>query len=562
MFSRGDVIAGKYEVDKVLGSGLIGTTYLVRNQKSRKFLAVKVIQPQLVATDRDRQRFNDIYEEAKPITGPGLIKLGSMGESDGCVYFSEEFFPSQNLRELIDEYQAEQRSFTLQEACQIAIKVLEAVEVLHKANAVHRNLKPENVLVSTRKTGPGGKNLVRTIKVSDGMLSDLVNPTIFAESYISRADAKYLAPEMNGFNDITTPAADIYSVGVMLYELLVGQPPRGTYLSPTQLRGDLPAQIDDVIELALGETPEERYPSARDMINGIQRSFHEEEELGPIGPDVKKIVFGVGVGVVLLGALGLYFGNRDQPTEDVSAAAQDDAIRRKVQAANRVLTEAEIQKMIESHPEMQYIPEGPFVMGRLHRETPKTSSSSEPLASERTLPSFYIDRFEHPNMQKGPDGSAPKPTLRYTWEDAEAACKEQGKRLCTEEEWEKACKGPDNYIYAYGDTFDETLCGKSISGDYRIGSLKDCISGYGVYGMSGGPREWTSTTAGKGSSDRRVVKGGMRANHTRGSRCAYALDESARYADATLSFRCCLSAGDAPAPTEEAPQPSDAFKVE
>jgi formylglycine-generating enzyme required for sulfatase activity len=348
----------------------------------------------------------------------------------------------------------------------------------------------------------------------------------------------------------------------MLYELLVGQPPRGTYLSPTQLRGDLPAQIDDVIELALGETPEERYPSARDMINGIQRSFHEEEELGPIGPDVKKIVFGVGVGVVLLGALGLYFGNRDQPTEDVSAAAQDDAIRRKVQAANRVLTEAEIQKMIESHPEMQYIPEGPFVMGRLHRETPKTSSSSEPLASERTLPSFYIDRFEHPNVQKGPDGSAPKPTLRYTWEDAEAVCKEQGKRLCTEEEWEKACKGPDNYIYAYGDTFDETLCGKTIAGDYRIGSLKDCISGYGVYGMSGGPREWTSTTAGKGSADRRVVKGGMRANHTRGSRCAYALDESARYADATLSFRCCLSAGDAPAPTEEAPQPSDAPKAE
>jgi len=547
-FSRGDVIAGKYEVEKVLGSGLVGTTYLVRNRKSRKYLAIKVVWPQLVSNDKDRERLDSLFNEAKAVEGKSLIRLGSVAESDGAVYFTEEYFPSQSLRELIDEYQAEPRSFTLQEACQIAIKVLEAVEVLHKAGVVHRNLKPENVLVSTRKTGPGGRNLVRTVKVSDSCLADLVNPTIFAESYISRADAKYLAPEMTGFNDIGTPASDIYSVGVMLYELLVGQPPRGTYLSPTQLRGDLPEHIDDVIEIALGESPDERYPSARDMVADIQRSFTEDTFEAPRGPDVKKIAIGVGVGVLLLGALGVYFQNRQQPTEDVSAAAQDDTIRRDVQSRSRVLTEAEIQKMIESHPEMQYIPEGPFVMGRLHRETPKTASTSEPLAEERSLPSFYIDRFEHPNTQKGPDGSAPKPTLKHTWEQAEAACKEQGKRLCTEEEWEKACKGPDNYIYAYGDTFDDTLCGKAMAGDYKIGSLTNCISGYGVYGMSGGPREWTAT--GKGSADRRVVKGGMRANHARGSRCAFAMDESARYADATLSFRCCLTAGEGGAKPE------------
>ena len=550
-FNRGDVVAGKYEVEKVLGSGLIGTTYLVRNQKSRKYLAIKVIWPQLVSNQRDRDRFVELFKEAKSVQSASLIKLGSVAETDGAIYLTEEYFPSQSLRELIDEYQAEPRSFTLQESCQIAVKVLEAVEELHKAGIVHRNLKPENVLVSTRKTGPGGRNLVRTVKVSDGSLSDLVNPTIFAESYVSRADAKYLAPEMTGFNDIGTPAVDIYSVGVMLYELLVGQPPRGTYLSPTQLRGDLPDHIDDVIEIALGESPEERYPSARDMINDIQRSFTEDTFEAPRGPDVKKILLGVGVGVALLGGLGIYFGTREQPTEDISAAAQDDTIRREVQSRSRVLTEAEIQKMVESHPEMQYIPEGPFVMGRLHRETPKTASSSEPLAEERTLPSFYIDRFEQPNVRTGDDGKPPRPTAKITWEQAEATCASQGKRLCTEEEWEKACKGPDNYIYAYGDTFDDKLCGSSMAGDYRIGSLSDCVSGYGVYGMSGGPREWTAT--GKGSADRRVVKGGMKANHARGSRCAFAMDESARYADASLAFRCCLSAdeaGTAPKPTE------------
>jgi serine/threonine protein kinase len=614
-FSRGDVIAGKYEVEKVLGSGLIGTTYLVRNQKSRKFLAVKVIWPQLVKTDRDRTRLTDLFQEAKGIDGASLIKLGSVTEGSDATFFTEEYFPSQSLRELIDEYQAEPRSFTLQEACQIIIKVLEAVEVVHKAGTIHRNLKPENVLVSTRRTGPGGRNLVRTIKVSDGLLSDLVNPTIFAESYVSRADAKYLAPEMTGFDDIGAPSTDIYSVGVMLYELLVGQPPRGTYLSPTQLRGDLPEHIDDVIENALGESPEERYPSARDMIVDIQRSFSEETSHAPRGPDVKNVAIGVAVGVAILGLLGTYFSMREPPKQNLSALTKDNILRNGIASRHRQLSEAEIEKMIESHPEMQYIPEGPFVMGRLHQEAQKGATSNEPLAQERELPSFYIDRFENPNIQKNIDGSAPKPTVKVAWAQANAACESQGKRLCTENEWEKACKGPDNFIYAYGDGFDEVLCGNGgefvtgiVSGfeqddilvkldstkpkgrmavlkkreqipsetyregdriktyvldttpsssaaqvelsrtrpDYRIGSFKDCVTGYGVYGMSGGAREWTST--GKGSAGRRVVKGGMKANHKRGSRCAFSMDESGGYADASLSFRCCLDAASAPEP--------------
>lgn len=543
-FSRGDVIAGRFEIEKTLGSGLVGTTHLVQNVKTRKYLAVKEIWPSLVANPRDRARLDELFSQAKAVESSGLVKLGAVAEHEGTVYFTQEYFPSQSLRELINEYQAEPRSFTLQEACQLAIKMLEALESLHQAGVIHRNLKPENVLVSTRKTGPGGRNLVRTIKVTDAGLSDLVNPTIFAESYINRSEAHYLAPEMSGFNDIGTPATDIYSVGVMLYELLVGQPPRGTYLSPTQLRGDLPEHIDDVVEIALGPNPSDRYPSARDMIVDIQRSFDQSDDEAPSGPNIRNMAIGVGVGVLLLGVLGVYFGTREAPTREATGAVKDEQVRRAVQAKSRVLTEAEIQQMIASHPEMQYIPAGPFVMGRLSQEDPKVAASSEPLLKEVEVDSFYIDRFEHPNKQKREDGKAPAPTAKVTWASASEACESQGKRLCTEEEWEKACKGPDNFVYAYGDAYDDTVCGSQMGGDYRIGSLTDCISGYGVYGMSGGPREWTASEAG---SDRRVVKGGMRAKHIRGSRCAFAVDESARYADGSLSFRCCLSASDAAA---------------
>lgn len=551
-YSRGHVIAGRYEVEKALGSGLIGTTYLVRNVKSRKYLALKVVWPRLIANPRDRERLSTLFEEAKAVEGAGLVKLGNVAEADDAMFFTEEYFPSQSLRELVDEYQAEPRSFTLQEACQLAIKVLEALEALHKANLVHRNIKPENVLVSTRKTGPGGRNLVRTVKITDAGLSDLVNPTIFAESYVNRSEARYLAPELTGFSDIGSPASDIYSVGVMLYELLVGQPPRGTYLSPTQLRGDLPEHIDNVVENALGSSPEDRYPSARDMINDIQRVFNEDSYAQPDRPSVRNVLIGVLAGVVLLGGIGGYLATREGPTREETAAVKDDQIRRDVQSRSRVLSEAEIQNMIAAHPEMQYIPDGPFVMGRLNQESPKFAASSEPLAEERQVAAFYIDRFEHPNVQKGEDGKAPRATGKVTWQDASDACASQGKRLCTEEEWEKACKGPDNFIYAYGDKHDKTICGEGMSADYRIGSLTDCISGYGVYGMSGGPREWTSSTAAGG--ERRVVKGGMKTNHARGSRCAFAADEWEKFAESTMSFRCCLSAdGAAPA---EAPAPT------
>ena len=277
-----------------------------------------------MSNPRDRQRFEDAFSRARAHKHASLIELGEVGEHAGQVYFTEEYFESQNLRQLVDEYQANQESFTLQEACQIVLKILDALSALHDAGIHHRNLKPENVLVHTRRTGPGGRNIVRTIKVTDAGLADIVNPTIFAESYISRAEARYLAPELSGFDQVGTERADVYSVGVMLYELLVGQPPRGTYLSPTQLRGDLPEHIDDVVEVALSENAEDRYPSARDMVNDLQRVFLEEHDEPPPGPSFRNILIAVGAGIAVLAVVGLYLGSRDKPDPVAEAMAQDD----------------------------------------------------------------------------------------------------------------------------------------------------------------------------------------------------------------------------------------------
>lgn len=548
-FSRGDVIAHRFEVDKELGSGLLGASYLCKNVGSGKFLVVKVFRPSLVHHPKDRERLRAAFERARKVDHDGLVKLGELIEVDDTVVLTEQYFQAQSLRELIDEYQANQQSFALQDACQIMIKVLDAVQALHDQGLIHRDLKPENVLVATRKTGPGGKNLVRTVKVTDAGLADVIGSTIFAESFVSRSEAKYLAPELAGFEDEAHPQADVYSCGVMLYELLVGQPPRGTYLSPTQLRGDLPEVIDDVVENALGQLPSDRYPAARDMAHNIQRSFEESSDEPKKAPQTKAIIAAIAGVVVAALAVGIYVGTREPPDRTEPARAKDDRIRAEVQAQSRVPSEEELSLLVQSHPEMLYIPPGPFVMGRLHQE--ELAPKSEPLAKVVEVPGFFIDRFEFPNKLN--EASKEKPVTKTTFTDAESACTSIGKRLCTEAEWEKACKGPANWIYAYGDAFDGEQCGGGVEAAYMVGDKVDCVSGYGAQGMSVGPREWTSTSPSAAKTNRRTVKGGMKGNPERGARCAFAQDESVGFGDSTLSFRCCLDLGTGGAPANGAP---------
>lgn len=548
-FKPGDVIAGRYEVTEHLGSGLLGATYLARNVQSNKFLAIKFIRPVLLKNPKDRARFDKVFQAAREIKNEKIVRYGDVLEHEGLVCFTEEYFKSQSLRQLIQEYQKDGRSFTLQEACQIVVQVLEAVQALHDAGIVHRSLKPENVLVASRATGPNNTRIVRTVKISDAGLTDMLSPTIFAESYVNRGEQRYMAPELAGFEHAGVHASDIYSVGVMLYELLVGQTPRGTYLSPTQLREDLPDHVDDIVEIALDANPEGRYPTARDMINDIQRSFSiEAQNTGEPAVSMRTAVFAMVAILVVVASAFIYYSTVGDTDPAEVARIADIRVRNEVKTAMRLPSAEEMEVFRQRRPDMVYIPPGPFIMGRMNgEELASVASASEALAVVTELPGYYIDRFEFPNATQDKSGNPVKPVGRVTYDQAAETCTRVGKRLCTEAEWEKACKGPENYIYSYGDTFDETKCGKTIDEAYNIGDRTGCISGYGAADLSGGLREWTSTPAGT-KGNRRVVKGGFRANHQRGSRCAFSLYEAVGYADGTLSFRCCMDVNAAPGP--------------
>ncbi|MBN1335000.1 MAG: SUMF1/EgtB/PvdO family nonheme iron enzyme [Deltaproteobacteria bacterium] len=541
-YKRGDVIAKKYEIERLLGEGMLGATYLAKHIASGKDLVLKILRRNLVATERDRDRLCQLFERARAVRHELLIRYGELAVHEYDVYFTEEYYPSENLRQVIQGYVAEKKAFTLQEACQIVIPILEAAEAGHQAGIIHQDLKPENVLLQTRKTGPqANAKIVRSTKVTGLGLVGIVSPTIFAESFLNRANAPYLAPELVGFDQAAGPQADVYSVGVMLYELLCGQRPMGTYLAPTQLRSDLPEHLDLIVETALAHNPEDRYPTPRDMIRDLQRSFLVEMQQGRTRISFRNLLIGIGIGGLVVAAVGSWFFASGGADDAAEAQRQDDLLRQQVRIQNPAPSEAEIKEHLAKNPGMVYVPGGTFVRGRLHAERSEVAGAAEPLAEVVRVAPFYIDRLEFPNTQ----GS--KPAVRVSWERAADACVEVGKRLCTDVEWEKACKGPANLIYSYGDTFDPAKCGADVVDPYVLGGRPECVSGYGAYDLSGGVREWTATNL-EGKSNRHLVKGGMRGNPQRGYRCASSMDEGTAYSDAILGFRCCLDAQAPPRP--------------
>jgi len=533
-FARGDVLAGKYEVIDHLDDSPLGVTYRVKHLNSGKFVRLTVLridasQPGVSATAEAA------FQKAKDLKNPHLVRLGELGDHEGTTFVTWEDFEARSLRDLIQEYRLANRKFGLKDAAQVVNQVLEALAALHDDGLLLRSLRPEYVLVNVRYAGPRQQNFVAHVKLIGAGLWDLVPTEAMIEDEYTRGDAQYLAPELKGFDPTPTPRSDIYAAGVLFYEMLTGQAPVGTFLAPSQIRPDLPKLADDVVELAMANSPEDRYRTARDLANGVQRVFEtastEGETADPGRPWI--LVAGLaGIGVLLVVAVAVSVWALVSVDTDNLAQVADQELRLKVKELHKMPTKPERDAVQSRHPKgMIYIPPGPFVAGRLAHD-PFANKNAEPIHAVVELPGYLIDAFEFPNALNG------TPTTKVTWTQADKECKDVGKRLCSAEEWEKACKGPLNNIYAYGDTFDPTFCGEGIMSEYQSGQYLECRSGWGVFDLSGGMKEWTGTPA-KDAANRRIVKGGLLTSAEKGARCAYSTDDSEGYSHGTLAFRCC-----------------------
>ena len=158
-------------------------------------------------------------------------------------------------------------------------------------------------------------------------------------------------------------------------------------------------------------------------------------------------------------------------------------------------------------------------------------------AHSESVGTFCVDTYEYPNKRGA------MPTTGVSWSRARSLCESRGKRLCTEREWERACKGPGGFRFPTGNQHRAGVCniseeGKGPGSLAKAGSFSDCRSGFGIVDMSGNVAEWTSSQWSPEIPDR-VVKGGAAEHTLYSARCSARANEAPKVKNQNMGFRCC-----------------------
>jgi serine/threonine protein kinase/formylglycine-generating enzyme required for sulfatase activity len=229
--------------------------------------------------------------------------------------------------------------------------------------------------------------------------------------------------------------------------------------------------------------------------------------------------------------------------EEEEKRARAEAKKREEEVRKR--QEAEEQAKLASAKKagcpkgMKEVPAGSFAFGSSPGDPMR--NFGEKTATTVSVDTFCIDYYEFPNSSKH------VPTVGVTWKAATRACERKGKRLCTEREWERACKGPSNRRFPYGNTYQVDRCNtEDASGQPReLGAARDfkkCRSKFNVFMMAGNAEEWTADNF-RGGAGSKAVKGGASDRPDWASRCAARRGLSPSTKKPTLGFRCCADPG-------------------
>jgi eukaryotic-like serine/threonine-protein kinase len=262
------LIDDRYSVGVMLGSGGMGEVREGRDTKLGRPVAIKILRADLAAKPAFKQRFETEARAAASLSHPNIVAVFDTGEHKGIPFIVMELLSG---RTVADELAAS-GPLEPERACRLAVEVLAALEASHSAGVLHRDIKPGNVLIA----GDG------TAKVADFGVAKIAEGLDMTQTGLMLGTPAYLPPERLAGK----PAArgsDIYSVGVLLYELLSGRRPfdadtplatavaiqRGDYGPLEQLRPDLDPEIAAVVSKAMATNPEDRFSSAAEMAEAV-----------------------------------------------------------------------------------------------------------------------------------------------------------------------------------------------------------------------------------------------------------------------------------------------------
>ncbi|MGH9767436.1 MAG: protein kinase domain-containing protein [Blastocatellia bacterium] len=284
----GATLDGRYRIESYLGGGGMGAVYRATHVHIDTELAVKVLHPDLVANQSAIERFRREAKAAGRIRHPNAIQVTDFGAtSEGIVYLVMELVDGRSLRELIHQ----EKTFEPRRAINIMHQVCAAIEAAHQSGVIHRDLKPDNILV--KHVGAMEK-----VKVLDFGIAKLREQSSFSEagSALTREGTvigtpEYMSPEQCRGRGLDA-RSDIYSLGTILYEMLCGSPPftgdspfevvakhlKDTTRPLRQIRPAIPGAIERVVMRALEKDPDNRPPSAVDFSHELREAIKQTKD--------------------------------------------------------------------------------------------------------------------------------------------------------------------------------------------------------------------------------------------------------------------------------------------
>ena len=274
MLELGTMLSGRYEVLKRVGSGGMADVYMAKDHKLNRNVAVKVLKSEYVEDEKFLRKFETEAQAVARLSHPNIVNIYDVGMEDGINFIVMELAEGITLK----EYIRKKGYLTPKETVEISIQIASAMSHAHKNHIIHRDIKPQNILVSD--TG--------IIKVTDFGIAKATSSNTVTSTATAMGSVHYISPEQ-AKGRFCDEKSDIYSLGITMYEMVTGHVPfdhengvtialmhlQNEITPPSQIRDGIPDSLEKIILKCTMKKPEERYQTADDLITDLKLVFED-----------------------------------------------------------------------------------------------------------------------------------------------------------------------------------------------------------------------------------------------------------------------------------------------
>ena len=279
---EGKLLGSRYEIIEKIGNGGMATVYKAKDLVLKRYVAVKILREEYTTDNEFIKRFNTEAESAASLTHPNIVSVYDVGKEGNLYYIVMELIKGKTLKEII----VEDGRMGWKWSVKIAKQIAQALETAHRNNIIHRDIKPHNIIITEDGTA----------KVTDfGIAKAVSNSTITAFG-TTIGSVHYFSPE-HARGGYTDAKSDLYSLGVVLYEMVTGRVPfdadtpvsvalkhmQEKPVPPIELNPAIPQSLNDLILKAMEKDPNMRYSSATEMIEDLDKILkNPDAEVGVV----------------------------------------------------------------------------------------------------------------------------------------------------------------------------------------------------------------------------------------------------------------------------------------